>query len=204
MKYIAAHSDGSGPPPTDVTRGKRFARRQQFQPGNGKSGSVPWRRAAYHQSPKFKGRHPGLHEQQRLSTIPAGPFSNACHVAIVEVDIEPARHVERFLVVEDPAPVNPMIVDGPYPVLCSFKVWLYWVYSLVSFFLFCVFFCVVCFFFCFLVFLFFLFFFSFCISFFFLFLSVFYFVFLFVFCLSSVFFFFFVFFCFFFVFLFCC
>ncbi len=45
---------------------------------------------------------------------PNGTFSNACHVAVVEVDIE-TGHVEvlRFMVVEDAGVlVNPMIVEG--------------------------------------------------------------------------------------------
>src|SRR5204862_462628 len=45
---------------------------------------------------------------------PAGTFSNACHVAVVEVDIETGRvMIERFLVAEDAGRlINPMIVDG--------------------------------------------------------------------------------------------
>jgi carbon-monoxide dehydrogenase large subunit len=69
-------------------------------------------RAAYHQSHKFKGLSPGLHESAVYD--PGGTFSNACHVAIVEVDIETGGvKVERFLVVEDAGVlINPMIVDG--------------------------------------------------------------------------------------------
>src|SRR5204862_2377277 len=45
---------------------------------------------------------------------PPGTFSNACHAAIVEVDIETGRvAIERFLVAEDAGRlINPMIVDG--------------------------------------------------------------------------------------------
>jgi len=44
-------------------------------------------RAAYHQTHIFKGEiEPGLTETG--SYDPSGTFSNACHVAIVEVDIE--------------------------------------------------------------------------------------------------------------------
>jgi aerobic carbon-monoxide dehydrogenase large subunit len=45
---------------------------------------------------------------------PAGTFSNACHIAVVEVDVETGGvRIERFLVVEDARVlVNPMIVDG--------------------------------------------------------------------------------------------
>ncbi len=45
---------------------------------------------------------------------PIGTFSNACHAAIVEVDIDTGGvRVERFVVVEDAGVlVNPMIVEG--------------------------------------------------------------------------------------------
>ena len=45
---------------------------------------------------------------------PSGTFSNACHVAIVEVDIETGRvTIEKFLVAEDAGRIiNPMIADG--------------------------------------------------------------------------------------------
>ena len=69
-------------------------------------------RAAYHQSHRFKGLSPGLHESAVYD--PAGTFSNACHVALVEVDIETGGvKIERFLVVEDAGVlINPMIVEG--------------------------------------------------------------------------------------------
>src|SRR5207249_332859 len=45
---------------------------------------------------------------------PAGTFSNACHVAIVEVDAETGRvTVEKFICAEDAGRlINPMIADG--------------------------------------------------------------------------------------------
>ena len=45
---------------------------------------------------------------------PPGTFSNACHVAIVEVDVETGRvKLEKFLAVEDAGRIiNPMIADG--------------------------------------------------------------------------------------------
>jgi len=45
---------------------------------------------------------------------PYGTFSNACHVAIVEVDIATGQvAIERFVVVEDAGRlINPMIVEG--------------------------------------------------------------------------------------------
>jgi carbon-monoxide dehydrogenase large subunit len=69
-------------------------------------------RAAYHQSHRFAGSSPGLHENAVYD--PAGTFSNACHASIVEVDIETGRvKIERFVVAEDAGVlVNPMIVDG--------------------------------------------------------------------------------------------
>ncbi len=45
---------------------------------------------------------------------PAGTFSNACHIALVEVDPETGGvRIERYIVVEDAGRlINPMIVDG--------------------------------------------------------------------------------------------
>ena len=70
-------------------------------------------RAAYHQAHRFKGEvTPGIGESATYD--PAGTFSNACHVAFVEVDIETGHvRVEKFLVAEDAGRlINPMIVDG--------------------------------------------------------------------------------------------
>jgi carbon-monoxide dehydrogenase large subunit len=70
-------------------------------------------RAAYHQTHRFKGEiKPGL--QESADYDPSGTFSNACHVAIVEVDAETGRvTLEKFLVVEDAGRIiNPMIADG--------------------------------------------------------------------------------------------
>ena len=70
-------------------------------------------RAAHHRVAQFgPGVAPGLAEQ--ASYDPAGTFSNACHLAIVEVDLGTyAVRVERFIVAEDAGRlVNPMIVDG--------------------------------------------------------------------------------------------
>ncbi|MDB5632058.1 MAG: xanthine dehydrogenase, molybdenum binding subunit apoprotein, partial [Tardiphaga sp.] len=70
-------------------------------------------RAAYHQVHIFKGEiEPGMTETG--SYDPSGTFSNACHVAIVEVDIDTGRvEVEKFLVAEDAGLIiNPMIADG--------------------------------------------------------------------------------------------
>jgi carbon-monoxide dehydrogenase large subunit len=70
-------------------------------------------RAAYHQTHQFKGEiTPGLSESADYD--PPGTFSNACHVAIVEVDIETGHvKIEKFLAVEDAGRIiNPMIADG--------------------------------------------------------------------------------------------
>ena len=70
-------------------------------------------RAAYHQTHIFKGEiEPGLTETGNYD--PSGTFSNACHTAIVEVDIDTGRvEVKKFLVAEDAGLIiNPMIADG--------------------------------------------------------------------------------------------
>jgi carbon-monoxide dehydrogenase large subunit len=69
-------------------------------------------RAAYHQSHRFKDLSPGLAESAHYD--PPGTFSNACHVAIVEVDVETGGvRLERFVAVEDAGRIiNPLIADG--------------------------------------------------------------------------------------------
>ncbi len=70
-------------------------------------------RAAYHQVHRFDREiEPGITEAATYD--PPGTFSNACHAAIIEVDIETGRVViEKFLVAEDAGRlINPMIVDG--------------------------------------------------------------------------------------------
>ena len=70
-------------------------------------------RAAYHQAHRF----PAIAETG-LSAVatydPYGTFSNACHVAAVEVDVATGQvAIERFVVVEDAGHlINPMIVEG--------------------------------------------------------------------------------------------
>jgi carbon-monoxide dehydrogenase large subunit len=70
-------------------------------------------RTAYHQSHRF----PAIAETG-LSAVatydPYGTFSNACHIAIVAVDIATGQvEIERFVVVEDAGRlINPMIVEG--------------------------------------------------------------------------------------------
>ena len=70
-------------------------------------------RAAYHHGPTLPAElEPGLAES--ASYDPPGTFSNACHAAVVEVDIETGGvSIERFLVAEDAGRlINPMIADG--------------------------------------------------------------------------------------------
>jgi aerobic carbon-monoxide dehydrogenase large subunit len=70
-------------------------------------------REAYTQTHRFKGEiEPGLTETGTYD--PPGTFSNACHVALVEVDVETGHtKVEKFVVAEDAGKIiNPMIADG--------------------------------------------------------------------------------------------
>ncbi|MCC6776774.1 MAG: xanthine dehydrogenase family protein molybdopterin-binding subunit [Hyphomicrobiales bacterium] len=70
-------------------------------------------RTAYHQTHRFKGEiEPGISESATYD--PPGTFSNACHVAEVEVDIETGGvRIVRYLVAEDAGRlINPLIVDG--------------------------------------------------------------------------------------------
>ena len=70
-------------------------------------------REAYTQTHRFNGEiEPGLTETGTYD--PPGTFSNACHVAVVEVDIETGRTtIEKYLVAEDAGRIiNPMIAEG--------------------------------------------------------------------------------------------
>ncbi|MFZ0236478.1 MAG: xanthine dehydrogenase family protein molybdopterin-binding subunit, partial [Xanthobacteraceae bacterium] len=69
-------------------------------------------RAAYHQSYRFKDLSTGLTESAYYD--PPGTFSNACHVAIVDVDVETGGvRLERFVAVEDAGRIiNPLIAEG--------------------------------------------------------------------------------------------
>ena len=70
-------------------------------------------RAVYHQTHIFKGEiGPGLRDAADYD--PAGTFSNACHVAFVELDPETGRvSLQKYLVVEDAGRIiNPLIADG--------------------------------------------------------------------------------------------
>jgi len=69
-------------------------------------------RLAYHQSHRFGTAPPGL--QASATYDPPGTFSNACHVAVVAVDVDTGKvTLERLLVAEDAGVlINPMIADG--------------------------------------------------------------------------------------------
>ena len=70
-------------------------------------------REAYTQTHKFKGEiEPGLTETGHYD--PPGTFSNACHVAIVDVDTDTGHvKVVKFVVAEDAGRIiNPMIAEG--------------------------------------------------------------------------------------------
>ncbi len=70
-------------------------------------------REAYTQTHRFNGEiEPGLTETGTYD--PPGTFSNACHAAIVEVDVETGRvTIEKYLVAEDAGCIiNPMIAEG--------------------------------------------------------------------------------------------
>ena len=70
-------------------------------------------RDAYTQTHKFKGEiEPGMTETGTYD--PSGTFSNACHIAMVEVDAETGKvTIDRYIVAEDAGVlINPMIADG--------------------------------------------------------------------------------------------
>ncbi|MGA7975332.1 MAG: xanthine dehydrogenase family protein molybdopterin-binding subunit [Pseudolabrys sp.] len=70
-------------------------------------------REIYTQAHRFNGEiEPGLSESATYD--PPGTFSNACHVAIVEIDIDTGKvTLEKFLAAEDAGRIiNPMIADG--------------------------------------------------------------------------------------------
>ncbi|MEO1019677.1 MAG: molybdopterin cofactor-binding domain-containing protein, partial [Pseudomonadota bacterium] len=81
---------------------------------NGAAISLPQlARIAYHQNQQV-GDLVGSGVSVQADYDPPGTFSNACHAAIVEVDVETGGvRIERYIVVEDAGRViNPMIVDG--------------------------------------------------------------------------------------------
>jgi len=70
-------------------------------------------RAAYHQAYRFdRDLTPGLRESATYD--PPGTFSNACHIAVVAIDIETGKvTLEKLLVAEDAGRlINPMIAEG--------------------------------------------------------------------------------------------
>jgi carbon-monoxide dehydrogenase large subunit len=70
-------------------------------------------RTAYHQAHRFGSElTPGLCESATYD--PPGTFSNACHIAVVAIDIETGKvTLEKLLVAEDAGRlINPMIAEG--------------------------------------------------------------------------------------------
>jgi carbon-monoxide dehydrogenase large subunit len=70
-------------------------------------------RDAYTQAHKFKGEiEPGMTETGTYD--PSGTFSNACHIAMVEVDADTGKvTINRYVVAEDAGVlINPMIAGG--------------------------------------------------------------------------------------------
>ena len=108
LRAVAAQMLEVAAPDIEIGDGRAFVR--------GTDLSVEMRqlaRAAYHRSHQF----PAIAETglSALATYdPHGTFSNACHVAIVEVDVATGQvKIERFVVVEDAGRlINPMIVEG--------------------------------------------------------------------------------------------
>jgi len=109
-KLIKMASDLLEAAPDDIVLSEGFAK------VTGTDRAIPiarLAREAYTQTHRFKGEiEPGFTETGHYD--PPGTFSNACHVAIVEVDIETGHvKVEKFLVAEDAGRIiNPMIADG--------------------------------------------------------------------------------------------
>ena len=70
-------------------------------------------REVYYHAHRF-GADVGIGLSDSASYDPSGTFSNACHFAIVDVDIETCGvSIERYLVAEDAGRlINPMIADG--------------------------------------------------------------------------------------------
>ncbi|HEX6440819.1 MAG TPA: xanthine dehydrogenase family protein molybdopterin-binding subunit [Stellaceae bacterium] len=108
LKEVAAQMLEAAPSDIDIGEGQAIVRGTDLAVG------VPQlARIAYHESYRF----PTIVETG-LSAVatydPTGTFSNACHVAIVEVDIATGKvEIERFVIVEDAGVLlNPTIVEG--------------------------------------------------------------------------------------------
>ncbi len=86
---------------------------QASVPGGGHVTIRDLARAAFHKSHQF-GNDEDSGLMARATYDPPGTYSNACHVAVVEVDVETGGvRVERFVAVEDAGLlINPMIADG--------------------------------------------------------------------------------------------
>jgi carbon-monoxide dehydrogenase large subunit len=108
LAKVAARLLQCSPEEVELTEGKAMVK------GAGASVEIAkLARGAYHQSHLFKSEiENGL--RAAATYDPPGTYSNACHAAIVEVDIESGRvSIERFIAVEDAGRlINPMIADG--------------------------------------------------------------------------------------------
>ena len=108
LKEVAAQLLEAAPSDIELGDGRAVVRGTDLGVGIGEMA-----RTAYFQSHRF----PAIAETG-LSAVatydPYGPFSNACHIAIVAVDIATGQvAIERFVIVEDAGRlINPMIVEG--------------------------------------------------------------------------------------------
>lgn len=108
LKEVAAHLLEAAASDIELREGRAVVRGTDLGVGIGEMA-----RTAYFQSHRF----PAIAETG-LSAVaaydPYGPFSNACHIAIVAVDIATGQvAIERFVIVEDAGRlINPLIVEG--------------------------------------------------------------------------------------------
>ena len=108
LQMVASHILEAAASDIEISDGRAFVRGTDLGVEVGQLA-----RTAYHQSHRF----PAIAETG-LSAVatydPYGTFSNACHIAIVEVDIATGQiKIRRFVVVEDAGRlINPMIVEG--------------------------------------------------------------------------------------------
>lgn len=108
LKEVAAQELEAAATDIDIADGRAAVR------GTDLAVEVPrLARAAYHESHRFP-----VIAETGLSAVatydPAGTFSNACHAALVEVDVATGKvSLERFVIVEDAGIlINPTIVEG--------------------------------------------------------------------------------------------
>jgi carbon-monoxide dehydrogenase large subunit len=108
---IAAHRLEANPEDLDIVDGRVFVRgAPQSAVTVAEIGYIA-NRLAQHLPP---GMPPGLEAVAYVDGPPRGTFSNACHIAVVDVDTWTGLvKLSRYVVVEDCGTIiNPMIVDG--------------------------------------------------------------------------------------------